>query len=68
MHSSGWKCAWREVRLPSDGQNSKGPHNLWHTFGRRLQAAGVPFETVKYSCITLTVTSPYIIPRQNWGN
>jgi integrase len=33
--------------LPTDGSYTKGPHNLKHTFGRRLRAAGVSFETRK---------------------
>lgn len=40
-----WKAAWEKARLPIDGEYTKGPHNLKHTFGRRLRAAGVSFET-----------------------
>ncbi|QFY44984.1 integrase [Candidatus Methylospira mobilis] len=31
--------------LPTDGKVQKGPHNLRHTFGRRLRSARVPLET-----------------------
>ncbi|BCX81363.1 hypothetical protein MIT9_P0941 [Methylomarinovum caldicuralii] len=47
MHSTAWKRAWAEAGLPTDGRYNKGPHNLRHTFGRRLRAAGVPLETRK---------------------
>lgn len=47
MHTTAWKRAWREVGLPTDGRYSKGPHNLRHTFGRRLRSVGVPLETRK---------------------
>ncbi len=47
MNNSGWKTAWKKAGLPIDGSYTKGPHNLKHTFGRRLRAAGVSFETRK---------------------
>ncbi len=47
MHNSGWKTAWRTVGLPTGKNILKGVHNLKHTFGRRLRAAGVPLETRK---------------------
>jgi integrase len=37
----------KKAKLPCDGFFKKGPHNLKHTFGRRLRAAGVSFETRK---------------------
>lgn len=43
MHNTAWKRAWKKAGLPSDCV--KGVHNLKHTFGRRLRAAGVPLET-----------------------
>lgn len=47
MHNSGWKKAWKDAGLPTDTRHTRGPHNLKHTFGRRLRAAGVPLETRK---------------------
>ena len=39
MHGSAWKRARRRVQLPH-----VRVHDLKHTFGRRLRAAGVSFE------------------------
>jgi len=47
MHNNGWKRAWKDAKLPVCGNYTKGVHNLKHTFGRRLRAAGVPLETRK---------------------
>ena len=47
LHNNGWKKAWRDVGLPTQEGVLKGVHNLRHTFGRRLRAAGVPLETRK---------------------
>jgi hypothetical protein len=47
MNNSGWQTAWKKAGLAIDGEYTKGPHNLKHTFGRRLRAAGVAFETRK---------------------
>lgn len=47
MNNSGWKTAWKKAGLPIDGSYTKGPHNLKHTFGRRLRSVGVSFETRK---------------------
>jgi integrase len=47
MHNSGWKRAWQRAGLPSGKEYNKGPHNLKHTFSRRLRNAGVPLETRK---------------------
>jgi len=47
IHTTSWKTAWRNAGLPIDGSFKKGPHNLKHTFGRRLRAVGVPLETRK---------------------
>lgn len=47
MHNNGWKRAWKKAGLPVCGTYTKGVHNLKHTFGRRLRAAGVPLETRK---------------------
>nr|WP_235048877.1 tyrosine-type recombinase/integrase [Methylomonas sp. MK1] len=47
IHTTAWKNAWRKAGLPVDGSHNKGPHNLKHTFGRRLRSAGVPLETRK---------------------
>lgn len=45
MNNTAWKRAWRTAGLPVNDQVKRGVHNLKHTFGRRLRAAGVPYET-----------------------
>jgi integrase len=45
MHNTAWKRAWRDAGLPVNAAYKRGVHNLRHTFGRRLRAAGVPKET-----------------------
>ena len=45
LNTSAWKRAWREAKLPT--ATLKGPHNLRHTYGHRLRAAGVSLETRK---------------------
>lgn len=47
MYNRAWKKAWREAGLPTDPKYCRGPHNLKHTFGRRLRAADVRLETRK---------------------
>lgn len=47
MNNSSWKKAWKAAGLPTDGRYKMGVHNLKHTFGRRLRAAGVSMETRK---------------------
>lgn len=47
MYNSAWKRAWKAAGLPTDGGILKGPHNLRHTFARRLRVAGVSLETRK---------------------
>jgi integrase len=47
LHNSAWKRAWQKAGLPTEQGILKGVHNLRHTFGRRLRAAGVPLETRK---------------------
>ena len=47
IHNSAWKNAWKKAGFPVDGTYNKGPHNLKHTFGRRLRSAGVSLETRK---------------------
>ena len=47
LHSTGWRRAWRFADLPTGEGVLKGVHNLRHTFGRRLRAAGIPLETRK---------------------
>jgi integrase len=39
-----WAKAWIDAGLPSDRLVRKGIHNLRHTYGHRLRAAGVPEE------------------------
>lgn len=45
LYGKVWRKAWREAGLPMDDGIKKGCHNLRHTAGRRLRAAGVPVET-----------------------
>lgn len=47
MNNSGWQNAWIKAGLPTNKEIKKGPHNLKHTFGRRLRSADVSFETRK---------------------
>ncbi|MDH5216832.1 MAG: tyrosine-type recombinase/integrase [Gammaproteobacteria bacterium] len=47
MRSKAWVKAWKEAGLPSVDEHTTGPHNLRHTCGRRLRAAGVSIETRK---------------------
>ena len=44
VYNSAWKRAWARAGLPTSDQYRKGVHNLRHTFGHRLRAAGVSFE------------------------
>ncbi|MCB1723260.1 MAG: tyrosine-type recombinase/integrase [Gammaproteobacteria bacterium] len=46
MNSTAWRRAWKAAGLPVVGW-THGVHNLRHTFGRRLRAAGVALETRK---------------------
>ncbi len=45
MNNSSWRRAWRNAGLPTNGIYRKGVHNLRHTCGGRLRAAGVSLET-----------------------
>ena len=47
IHNSGWKSAWIRAGLPIGADVLSGPHNLRHTFARRLRIAGIPLETRK---------------------
>lgn len=47
INNSGWRTAWKAAGLPEGKGILKGPHNLRHTFARRLRLAGVPLETRK---------------------
>lgn len=47
INNSAWKTAWRKAGLPVCSEYKRGVHNLKHTFGRRLRAAGVGLETRK---------------------
>jgi integrase len=47
MHNSAWKKAWIRAGLPVGANVLSGPHNLRHTFARRLRLAGVALETRK---------------------
>jgi integrase len=44
LNNSAWKSAWEKAGLPISSKWTRGVHNLKHTFGRRLRAAGVGFE------------------------
>lgn len=43
LNNSGWRTAWEKAGLPTAGVK-KGVHNLRHTFGLRMEAAGIPWE------------------------
>jgi integrase len=45
INNSGWRSAWKAAGLPEGSLHE--PHNLRHTFARRLRAARVPHETIK---------------------
>ena len=65
MNNSGWQRAWEASGLPICGTYLKGPHNLKHTFGRRLRAAGVPKSTRRVllgHVIEEDVTDHYSVP------
>jgi integrase len=47
MHNTAWKNAWKTAGLPTGKDTLKGVHNLKHTCGRRLRAAGVGEKTRK---------------------
>lgn len=47
MNNTAWQNAWNKVGLPTAKTILHGPHNLKHTFGRRLRLAGVKLETRK---------------------
>jgi integrase len=47
LHNTAWQSAWKKAGLPVKDDVLRGVHNLRHTFGRRLRAAGIPLETRK---------------------
>ncbi len=47
INNTAWKKAWAKAGLPTSPEYNRGPHNLKHTFGRRLRYAGVSLETRK---------------------
>jgi integrase len=47
MNNTAWRNAWDKAELPTAKTILHGPHNLKHTFGRRLRSAGVRLETRK---------------------
>lgn len=47
LNNTAWKRSWRLAGLPTEKGILKGVHNLRHTFGKRLRAAGIPLETRK---------------------
>ncbi len=46
LNNSGWRTAWEMAKLPMTGVK-RGIHNLRHTFGERMDAAGVPWQEKK---------------------
>ena len=44
IHNTAWKNAWKKSGLPVSNEFNRGPHNLKHTFGRRLRNAGEPLQ------------------------
>ena len=64
INNSGWRRAWKDAGLPVDDVYLRGPHNLKHTFGRRLRAAGVPKSTrrVLLGHVDEDVTDHYSVP------
>ena len=64
MNNTGWQNAWKAADLPTTGEYLKGPHNLKHTYGRRLRAAGVPKDTrrILLGHRTGDVTDHYSVP------
>jgi len=47
LRASAWRRCWEQAGLPVCQSVLKGVHNLRHSFGRRLRAAGIPLETRK---------------------
>ncbi|MCU7904473.1 MAG: tyrosine-type recombinase/integrase [Candidatus Thiodiazotropha sp. (ex Epidulcina cf. delphinae)] len=43
LNNSGWRTAWKKAGFPTEGVK-RGVHNLRHTFGARMEAAGIPWE------------------------
>ncbi len=64
MNNTGWQAAWKKTGFPINGEYLKGPHNLKHTYGRRLRAAGVPKDTrrVLLGHRTGDITDHYSVP------
>jgi integrase len=44
IYNTAWKRAWKAAGLPVGDDVLSGPHNLRHTYGRRLEELGVEFE------------------------
>lgn len=63
MNNRAWRTAWKDSGLPISKQFVKGVHNLKHTFGTRLRAAGVVHETrqVLLGHTNQNITSHYSI-------
>jgi integrase len=47
LNTAAWRKAWKRAGLPINRNFTKGIHNIRHTCGRRLRAAGVRLETRK---------------------
>lgn len=44
IENTAWRRAWKDAGLPVERLIARGVHNLRHTFGHRLKAAGVSIE------------------------
>jgi len=58
LHNTAWENSLKKSGLPISKEFNRGPHNLKHTFGRRLRNAGVSLETRK---VLLKYLTPYTI-------
>lgn len=45
INTKAWRKAWKASGFPVSKRYCRGVHNLKHTYGRRLRAAKVPYET-----------------------
>ena len=64
IENTAWRRAWRKAGLPVDPLLTRGVHNLRHTFGHRLKAAGVSPEDrrVLLGHANANVTDNYSLP------
>lgn len=64
MNNNPWRQAWKRAGLPVDPKYKRGVHNLKHTFGQRLRAAGVSEEDRQFLLghRTASLTTHYSAP------